>query len=248
MLNQRIILSLVVICTLSVLAGQNPSEKQKSGIPEYQPDFEVDKQAVPMQPPNDFQERMNRQMAEQRRNMPDFARLQGLRPEQRIREMQKMAEEQEEQAMKQALEVNEAQWKTIKPKIERVKICREQASVGIGLPFSSKFISSSGSPQGQSFGGSFQYQFSDSSNMETADPSFQNQLNRGQTEGEKICRELLVLLEDSKSSPEAIKQKILELQQARANARKQLVQAQNQLREVLTLRQQARLCLMGLLD
>ena len=100
---------------------------------------------------------MNRRMAEQMRNMPDFERLRGLRPEQRIREMQKMAEEQEEQAMKQALGVNDAQWKIIKPKLDKVKACRERATVSIGLPFSSNFVSSTNSQQGGAFGGGFQF-------------------------------------------------------------------------------------------
>ena len=78
--------------------------------------------------------------------------------------------------------------------------------------------------------------------------SFQNQSDRRQTKGEKICQELYALLENMNSHPEAIRQKTLELRQARASARKQLAQAQKELREVLTLRQQARLVLMGLLD
>ena len=84
--------------------------------------------------------------------------------------------------------------------------------------------------------------------MSSGRQSLQNQSNRRQTEGQRNCQELLGLLEDLNSSPEAIKQKMLDLQRARARARKQLAQAQNELREVLTLRQQARLCLMGLLD
>jgi hypothetical protein len=257
MSRQKIILSLVVICSISVLAGQNPSEKQKSQIPEYPQDFESRQQTTPVQPPNEFRERMNQRMAEQMRNMPDFARLRGLRPEQRIREMQRMAEEQEEQAMKQALGVNEEQWRIIKPKLDKVKACREQASVNIGLPFSSNFVSSTNAQQGDGFGGGFQFQFGGSgggSNMTVPDSSFQSQSNfqnqpsRRETQGERICRELNALLDNFNSPPEAIRQKMLELQQARANAKKQLAQAQKELRAVLTLHQQARLVLMGLLD
>ena len=247
MSRRKIILSIIVAFSITVFAGQNPSEKSKSDVPEYPQDFEGQQQPTPIQPPNEFQERMNRRMAEQWRNS-DFARLRDRRPEQRIREMQRMAREQEEQAMKQALGVNEAQWKIIEPKLNKVKACRERASVSIGPPFSSNFVSSSGSPQGQSFGGNFQFQIGGAGNMMAPGSSFQNQSDRRQTKGEKICQELYALLENMNSHPEAIRQKTLELRQARASARKQLAQAQKELREALTLHQQARLVLMGIID
>ena len=257
MLRIKIILSLVVICSISVLAGQSPSEKQKSKVPEYPQDFEGQQQTIPQDSPNILRDRTARQWTMPQRFGPDFNRLRDLRPEQRIREMQKMAEQQEEQAMKQALGVNDDQWKVIKPKIDKVKACRERTTVSIGPPFSSNFVSSS-SQQGGS-GGGFQFQIggggSGSGNNMTAPDSafqslsnFQNQSSHRETPGERICRELDVLLNDMNSSPEAIRLKTLELQQARANARKQLAQAQKELREVLTLRQQARLVLMGILD
>jgi hypothetical protein len=231
-----------------VFAGQKPSENSKSEIPDYPQDFEQQQQTTPIQPPDAFQERMNQRMVEQWRNFPDFERLRGLRPEQRIREMQKIALEQEEQAMKQALGADENQWKLIKPKLNKVKVYQEQATVSIGLPFSSNFVSGASSPQGGGFGGGFQYQFGGGGSIMATDSSFRNQSNQRQTQGEKICRELLALIEDLNAPPEAIRQKTHELQQARAKAKKQLAQAQKELREVLTLRQQARLVLMGLLD
>lgn len=259
MSRQKNILSLVICFSMTVFAGQRSSEKPKSGIPEYQDNFENKQQVTSeektremqdwsAQQRAEYEERMAQQRAEFERNRRSFERLRDLKPEQRIREMQRMAREQEEQAMKQALGVDEAQWKIIEPKIEKVKSCRERASVNIGLPFSSNFVSSTGSPQGGGIGGGFQYQFGGSGNMSSGEPSFQNQFNRRQTEGEKICQEFQALLDNPNASPEAIKQKMLELQRARANARKQLAQAQKELREVLTFRQQARLCLMGLLD
>lgn len=247
---RRIIFSMIVVCSISVLASQSPSEKSKSDVPEYSQDFEDSQPSTPLQPPNIFQDGANRRMTQQWRDFSGFNRLRGFRAEQRIREMQKMAEEQEEQAMKQALGVNEDQWKVIKPKIDKVKACRQRASVSIGLPFSSNFVSTS-SQQGGGFGGGFQVQFGGSgggSNMTVPDSSFQSQSNRRETQGERICRELNALLDNFNSPPEAIRQKTLELQQARANAKKQLALAQKELRAVLTLHQQARLILMGILD
>ena len=150
--------------------------------------------------------------------------------------------------MKQALDVTDGQWKIIEPKLEKVKYYKEQATVNIGLPFSSNFVSSTSSPQAGGFGGGFQYQFGGGGNITAIDSSFNNQSNQRQTQGEKICRELLVLIEDLNSPPEVIRQKTHELRQAREKAKKQLAQAQKELSDVLTLRQQARLVLMGLLD
>ena len=259
MSRQKIIFSLIVVCSISVLASQNSSQKPKSEIPEYPNNFEDNRQNIPEEKRKEmedwsaqqrtiFEEQMSRQMAEFERNRRDFERLRDLKPEQRIREMQRIAREQEERAMKQALGVDERQWKIIEPKIENVKACQERASVSIELPFSSSFVNRTSSPQGIGFGSGFQYQFGGSGNMSSDLSSFQNQFNRRQSEGQRICQELQVLLDNMNSSPEAIKQKVLELQRARARAKKQLAQARKELREVLTLRQQARLCLMGLLD
>ena len=68
------------------------------------------------------------------------------------------------------------------------------------------------------------------------------------TEGEKTCEELQKLLEDKNSKQEDIDQKIEALRRARENAAKELVKARQELREVLTSHQQARLVLTGLLN
>ncbi len=250
MSRRRLFFSMIVIYSISVFAGQNQSEKSKSDVTEYPQDFESQQQTIPQDSPNILRDRTTRQRTMPQRFGPDFTRLRDLRPEQKIREMQRMAEQQEEQAMKQALGVNDQQWKVIKPKLDKVKACRERSTVSIGPPFSSNFVSTS-SQQGDGFGGGFQFQFGGGgggSNMTPPDSSLQSQSSRPETQGERICRELNALLDNFNSPPEAIRLKTLELQQARANARKQLAQAQKELREVLTLRQQARLVLMGILD
>jgi len=243
---------MIVVCSISVFASQSPSEKSESDVPEYPQDFEGQQQTIPQDSPNILQERTARQWTMPQRFGPDFTRLRNLSPEQKIREMQRMAEQQEEMAMKQALGVNEEQWKVIKPKLDKVKACRQRATVSIGPPFSSNFASTS-SQQGGGFAGGFQFQLGGGgsgggSNMTAPDSSFQSQSSRRETQGERICRQLDALLNDFNSPPETIRQKMIELQQARASARKQLAQAQKDLREALTLRQQAKLVLMGILD
>jgi hypothetical protein len=68
------------------------------------------------------------------------------------------------------------------------------------------------------------------------------------TEGEKIAEELLGLLEDDNSESEKIKQKMDALRKIRQDANMQLVKARQELREVVTPRQEAKLVLMGWLD
>jgi hypothetical protein len=72
--------------------------------------------------------------------------------------------------------------------------------------------------------------------------------DRELTEGEKSCERLKKLLEDKNSQNEQIEQEIVVLCQARENAAKELAKARQELCELLTTRQQARLVLSGLLD
>jgi len=138
-----------------------------------------------------------------------------------------------------------------------VRTCRDQAFVGIGLPFQSSFTSSvvpsPGGAGGQSFGGGgfaggFQFQAGGGSGTTVHSSSPWQDFGRQPTEGERICEELQLLLQVPEDRPDEIRQKLDALRRAREKARKQLVKAQQELRKVLTFRQQARLVLMGLLD
>ncbi len=69
------------------------------------------------------------------------------------------------------------------------------------------------------------------------------------TECERIAEELIELIEDEKSTDEAIKQKIDALQQVREKARKALPKAKQELSKVLTTpRQEAIFLLLGYID
>jgi hypothetical protein len=192
---------------------------------------------------------------------PDFERMRDMSPEEKIRYFQeiseqqrRMIEEQEALAMQQALGADEQLWRRIEPKLKKVRAFREQAFVGIGLPFQSSFTSSiaPGQMGGQGFGGfagGFQFQAGGSmhgTGFQSSSP-FQNS-GHPQTEGERICQELQMLLQNPDANPAEINQKLAALRQARAKAKTQLVQAQQELRKVLNFHQQARLVLMGLLD
>jgi rRNA-processing protein FCF1 len=68
------------------------------------------------------------------------------------------------------------------------------------------------------------------------------------SDGEVLCEEIQRLLDDPQATPEQVSQKLDALRKEREKAGRQWVAAQQQLREVLDFRQQARLVLMGLLD
>ena len=68
------------------------------------------------------------------------------------------------------------------------------------------------------------------------------------TEGERTCEELLLLMEDKDSKQEEIEQKVEALREIRKEASKQLAKAQQELREVVTFRQEATLVLMRYLN
>lgn len=77
---------------------------------------------------------------------------------------------------------------------------------------------------------------------------------RGEAEGsrtnpvQQASEALQQTLEKSDSTPEDIKAKLLGFRSAREKANQELSKAQQELREVLTVRQEARLVLIGLLN
>lgn len=252
MLNRRI-LTVLIIALLTILPKQVISQSSQKDLPEYPTGLESEPpQRITNQNVNQTQQEFERLRMELQRNSALSNNMPRIDPQERIRQMQKMAQEQEELVMRQALAVDESQWRIIKPKIDKVKYYKEQASVNIGMPFSSSFSSSSGSSGVQGFAGGFQVGFSGGFGGSSM-PNF-NPTNQKLTKGERICRELQVLLESKsvsgpiQNSQAAIQAKIKELQQARSEAKKQLERAQQELKKGLNLYQQARLVLMGLLD
>jgi hypothetical protein len=65
---------------------------------------------------------------------------------------------------------------------------------------------------------------------------------------EKASEGLRTLLENTSATPEQIKQQLTTLRAAKEKAKQQLAVAQKELREVITLRQEAQCVMMGLLD
>jgi hypothetical protein len=193
---------------------------------------------------------------------PDFERLRGMSHEEKMQyfqqlaeEQRKTAEEQEAFAMQQILGASDEQWKIIEPRLKKVKRYREQAFIGTKPPFLSNFSSFSTGPGGakgfsSGFSGGFQFQAGGFGSPGGAFQSFPGrQASDGPiSDGEILCEEIQRLLDDPQATPEQVSQKLDALRLAREKARRQWIAAQQQLREVLNYRQQARLVLMGLLD
>jgi hypothetical protein len=170
-------------------------------------------------------------------------------------EQRKAAEEQEAIAMQQTLGVDDEQWKVIEPRLKKVKHYREQAFIGTKPPFQSNFNSFGTGPGGAQgfsggFGGNFQFQ---AGGFGGPGGTFQSFPGRQDSDGpiydgEILCEEIQRLLDDPQATPEQVSQKLDALRQEREKARRQWIAAQQQLREVLDFRQQAKLVLMGFLD
>jgi len=73
-------------------------------------------------------------------------------------------------------------------------------------------------------------------------------LDRELTEGEKVCDELFELLKDKNSEKEEIIQKTEALRRAKEAAKRQLAEAEQELRGLLDYRQEANLVLTRVLD
>ena len=162
----------------------------------------------------------------------------------KFEEQRKWIEEQQTRAMQQNLGVNEDEWKIIEPKLKKVQACREEAFVGTTPPFQSGLTCFSG-PDG--FGGGFQFQFG-----ATQGSSFQSSSSLDPdheiTDGEAILKELQMLVQDPQTTSGEITRGLDALRQAREKGKRKWARAQQELRQVLNLRQQATLTMMGLLE
>ena len=154
MLRKRMILGsivflLVAVCSVKSLSQGRSSGGFAGGSSSQQPGSTRPRQRPP------------RMRSSRMPGRPDFDRMRNMSPEEKMKYMQELAEEQrkamEEQealAMQQTLGVDDKQWKIIAPKLKRVKQCREQAFIGTKPPFQSSFSSFGTGPGGTGgFGG-----------------------------------------------------------------------------------------------
>ena len=125
---------------------------------------------------------------------------------------------------KEALGATDEEWKVLAPRIQKVQTLSSQLRGRGGM------------------GGMFVGRTPRRETPERPEPT------REPTAVEKALQELQAVLDNEEARPMEIKQKLTALRQAREKVKQELAKAQQELRGLLTARQEAQLVLMGLLD
>ncbi|MHC4635919.1 MAG: hypothetical protein ACYTBP_07635 [Planctomycetota bacterium] len=142
--------------------------------------------------------------------------------------------------MKEPLQVTEEEWVVLESRIIRVLTLSRQASVSRGMGRSMRGTSSrSGRGSRGERGGRGE---------RPGREGTQRQGGRAQTPIEKSAEDLRGLLKNKNAKPEEIKAKLTALRGVREKAKTELTAAQTELRKSVSVRQEAHLVLMGVLD
>ncbi len=141
-------------------------------------------------------------------------------------EMQRMMAER----LKETLEISDEEWKVFEPRITKVLTLSRQSGGFGGMGMMMRGRRGGFGPGGRQGGGSEDTQQQDL------------------TAVEKATQELQTVLENKEAKPEEVKTKLTTFRDAREKARQELVKAQKELREIVSVRQEAQLVLMGLLN
>jgi Spy/CpxP family protein refolding chaperone len=134
--------------------------------------------------------------------------------------------------LKASLKVTDEEWAVIQPLLEKVQAKQRDAA---GSRFGGR---GPGGPGGGTRGG-------DQANR---DQGNRDQGNRPDRAGSAESQALRTALENENSSPEELKAKLTAVRDSRKKTAAELEQAREELRKVLTLRQEATLVTMGLLE
>lgn len=137
------------------------------------------------------------------------------------------------QRMKEQLGASDEEWQVLGPRLTKVMSLTRQAGpgMGIGRMFMGGRRGPQGGPQGRPQGDRPRGPF-----------------GQEETAVSKAGDALQTTLENASASSDDIKAKLTVLRTAKEKARQDLATAQKELREVLTLRQEAQLVLMGMLN
>jgi len=122
------------------------------------------------------------------------------------------------QRIKEALGATDEEWQVLAPKIEKVQTLSRQIGGGMRMFGRRRMGTSGAAPQ------------------------------RELSPVEKAAEELRTAVENESSTPDQIRRKLTALRAAREKVRQELDKAREDLRALLSVRQEAQLVLMGLLD
>ncbi|MEA3225227.1 MAG: hypothetical protein U9Q07_04690 [Planctomycetota bacterium] len=167
----------------------------------------------------------------------------------------KVTEESKEASLKGAVGASEEQWTVIKPKLEKVRQLQRITCIGI---MTSGGSSGGGSSRSQSRKGTATGPGVRGGATTETKPQSRSWMRwqwykswgskPPQSEDEKLCDSLFRLLKNRNANPEEIRQKMDALSKSREQSKQELVKARHELRELLTLDQEARLVALGWLD
>ena len=215
--------------SIVLFAGQTLSQTRSAGGTRKTPDWILQKNMTSEQINIEMQKRSKRLQ------MQNKKRIEQLEKQSRIESEQRSSE-----SMRQVLRATKQQWKVIKPRLDKVEYLSKQARVSI-TPASFRRSRGSGGPNNQQSVPKVEEGWKWTKSWEKKAPS-------ELTKGERTCEELLLLLEDKNSNQEEIEQKVEALRKVREEAGKQLAMAQQELRGVLTFRQEVTFELMRYID
>ena len=133
--------------------------------------------------------------------------------------------------IKEAMGATDAEWQVLQPKVEKVQTLQSasRGGGGMGMIFGRGGGDSRG---GDSRGGDRGTQSSDANSSPVQQKS----------------RDLQASLDNKEAKPEELKAKLAALREARQKAKADLTKAQEELRELLTVRQEAVLVMNGMLE
>lgn len=137
--------------------------------------------------------------------------------------------------LKASLKVTDEEWAVIQPLLEKVQAKQRDAA---GSRFGGRGPGGPGGPGGGTPGG-------DQGNRNQGN---RDQGNRPDRAGSAESQALRTALENETSSPEELKAKLTAVRESRKKTAAELEQAREDLRKVLTLRQEATLVAMGVLE
>lgn len=197
---------------------------------------------------------------------PDFLRQQEemqqriAQMQQRMEQRQKEAQENRNRAIRELLGADAAQWRRIKPILDKIEQLKGQvhASIDMGsFNGGSNFTFTRGRASGAQWGGGFSGFVGRGSSGGSGGPgqgrTWQRSWSSGTPQGQRgevdeVCHELLSMLQNPSTPAPQINQKVIALRQAKERARTQLMRQQNRLRKQTKPQQEPALIVMGYLD
>jgi hypothetical protein len=162
----------------------------------------------------------------------------GLERQQKVKELEERNARWRKELLseKAALKATEGQWKLIKAKLEEIRSLSKSSRSASGMALGSSSSSGQGVPTWY------------------WDKSWKGKARSVLTESQKIADELMDLLEKPRATQEQFRQKIASLRQSRSKEdpaeaetkrKEKAAQVRQELRDLLTTRQEAALMLMG---